>query len=69
MTVIHTSNAPYNSRSPELLNDLDLLIALKKEKRSCNQQPISNFVSYEVLSSGYKAFATCLLELQIPNTV
>ena len=44
-------------------------IALMKGMRMCTQHPISNLVSYEGLSPSYKAFATTLIEIQIPKNI
>ncbi|KAI3698877.1 hypothetical protein L2E82_42770 [Cichorium intybus] len=49
-------------------SDLDILIALRKGKRSCTAHPIRNFISYEKLSPRYKAFALSLSEIQVPKT-
>lgn len=39
-------------------NDLDLLITLRKETRSCTQHPISHFVSFERLFPQDRAFTS-----------
>ena len=56
----HTSSDSHNSFCPEVSNDRDQPIALRKEKRSCTLRPISKFVSYKGLSTRYKAFSTAL---------
>ena len=33
--------------TPNDISDLDLPIALRKEKRQCTQYPLSNFVSFD----------------------
>lgn len=63
-----TSNALQNSDSL-MFNDLDQPITLRKEKRSCTQYLINNFVSYEKLSPGYKAFATTLTDINVPKGI
>ena len=50
-------------------NDLELPIAVRKGVRSCTSHPISNFISYEKLSPGYKAFVTSLTNIPIPSNV
>ncbi|KAH7670615.1 hypothetical protein IHE45_10G039500 [Dioscorea alata] len=69
-----TSSSPQhytgnNSSTFDCPNDLDLPIALRKEKRTCTSYPIGNFLSYDNLSSGYKAFASSLNDIQIPRNV
>ncbi|XP_057990555.1 uncharacterized protein LOC131172940 [Hevea brasiliensis] len=49
-------------------SDLDLPIALRKDKRSCTY-PISSFVSYNQLSFYSRCFVTSLDSVPIPNTV
>ena len=34
-----------------VINDLDSLIALRKEKRQCTQHPLTNFVSFDTCHS------------------
>lgn len=63
-----TGNALQNSNFP-MFNDLDQPIALRKEKRSCTQHPINNFVSYDKLSPSYKAFATTLTDINVPKGI
>ncbi|KAK0577899.1 hypothetical protein LWI29_001989 [Acer saccharum] len=50
-------------------DDLDIPIALRKGVRSCTHHPISNFVSYDGLSSEYRAFATNLSNIEIPRGI
>ncbi|KAI3434272.1 uncharacterized protein J3R85_006738 [Psidium guajava] len=56
------------SNEPEL-SDLDLPIALRKATRKCTLHPISQFVSYQRLSTQHKAFITALDSIIIPNSV
>ena len=51
------------------LNDLDLPIALRKEKRQCTQHPLSHFVSLEKLSPSYQAFVLKLNSIETPKIV
>ena len=44
-------------------------IALRKGVRSCTQHPISNFISYDRLSSKYHAFVTNLSNIEIPRSI
>lgn len=53
--------------SPNESDDLNILVALRKGKRSCTMHPISNFVSYDKLSPKYKAFALSVSEIQVPR--
>jgi len=52
-----------------LSDDLTKPIAQRKGVRSCTQHPISYFVSYERLSSSYKAFTTSLDSIQMPKDI
>ena len=45
----------------------DLPIALRKGTRTCTQHPISQFVSYDSLSSSYCSFASSLSYVSIPQ--
>ena len=38
-------------------SDLDILIAFRKDKRSCIDHPISNFISYDHLNPTFRQFA------------
>ena len=44
-------------------------VALRKGVRSCTQHPISNFISYDRLSSKYHAFVTNLSNIEIPRSI
>nr|GEX75864.1 uncharacterized mitochondrial protein AtMg00810-like [Tanacetum cinerariifolium] len=58
------SDSPPPSRTPEL----DVPIALRKGKRTC-RYPVSAFVSYDVLSTSFRAFVANLDSILVPNTV
>ena len=55
--------------TPNDISNLDLPIVLRKEKRQCTQHPLSNFVSFENLSSSYRAFVSRLSSIKIPKSV
>ena len=55
--------------TPNDISNLDLPIVLRKEKRQCTQHPLSNFVSFENLSSSYQAFVSRLSSIKIPKSV
>ena len=55
--------------TPNKPNDIDLPIALRKPPRSCTLRPIENFVSYNTLSTGYRAFTSNLDRVKIPRNV
>ena len=48
------------------LDDLDLPIALRKEKGQCTRHPLSHF---EKLSPSYQAFVSKLNSIETPKTV
>ncbi|CAL5418427.1 unnamed protein product [Camellia sinensis] len=50
-----------------VVNDSSLPIALRKGVRACTQHPISKFVSYDSLSSTYRAFVSSLSSACIPQ--
>ncbi|CAH9126355.1 unnamed protein product [Cuscuta epithymum] len=49
--------------------DLDLPIALRKERRSCVKYPISNHVSYSRLSSTFATFSSIVSSVSIPSPI
>ena len=55
--------------TPNDISNLDLPIILRKEKRQCTQHPLSNFVSFDNLSSSYRAFVSRLSSIKIPKSV
>jgi len=46
-------------------SDFDVLIALRKGKRSCTDHPISHFVSYDRLTLSFRQFAMPLSSLSL----
>jgi hypothetical protein len=72
-----TTEAPRESKlmvAPEPQNlveisEPDLPIAIRKQPRSCTIHPISKFMSYNTLSTSYRAFTTHLDNTPIPKTV
>ena len=52
------SNDSTSYISPNESDDLNILVALRKGKRSCTMHSISNFVSYDKLSPKYKSFCS-----------
>ena len=53
-----TPNSEDNESNVPIVDDYDLPIAIRKGVRKCTQQlayPLSHFVSYQKLSSGYKS--------------
>ncbi|KAJ7977140.1 Retrovirus-related Pol polyprotein from transposon TNT 1-94 [Quillaja saponaria] len=54
---IPSLNLPYD---PPVIDDTNLLIAIRKAVRICTHHPISNHVSYKSLPSSYKAFVSAL---------
>uniref|UniRef100_A0A2N9F645 Integrase catalytic domain-containing protein n=1 Tax=Fagus sylvatica TaxID=28930 RepID=A0A2N9F645_FAGSY len=52
-----------DSPLPQSTSDLDLLIAIRKGKRTCTEYPISNCVSFDYLSSSFKTFSLSLSSL------
>uniref|UniRef100_A0A2N9F6X6 Integrase catalytic domain-containing protein n=1 Tax=Fagus sylvatica TaxID=28930 RepID=A0A2N9F6X6_FAGSY len=53
---------------PQSTSDLDLPIALRKSKRTCTEHPISNFVSFDHLSSSFKAFSLSVSSIVVPKS-
>jgi len=49
--------------------DLDLPIAIRKQRRSCTRHPIERFVSYQALSSKHYAFVSHLDQVRIPESI
>ncbi|CAL5366916.1 unnamed protein product [Camellia sinensis] len=66
-----SGNDPHLISSPvvdgPITDDLSLPIALRKGVRACTQHPISKFVSYDSLSSTYRAFVSSLSSVCIPQ--
>ena len=61
-----TPNAPIED------SDQGWPIALRKDRRACTQRnryPMSNFMTYALLSSSYRAFAVQLQKILIPSSV
>ena len=59
-----------SSGNPETISDrLDEPIALRKGVRTCTQNPISKFVSYDNLSPSFHAFTTNLSRIDVPRTI
>ncbi|RVW30881.1 Retrovirus-related Pol polyprotein from transposon TNT 1-94 [Vitis vinifera] len=63
------SNSIQETKVYDTPNDLYMPIALRKGVRSCTQHPISNFISYDRLSSKYHAFVTNLSNIEIPRSI
>jgi hypothetical protein len=53
---------------PQSPSDLDLPIALRKSKRTYTDHPISNFVSFDHLSSSFKAFSLSVSSIVVPKS-
>uniref|UniRef100_A0A2N9FBM1 Integrase catalytic domain-containing protein n=1 Tax=Fagus sylvatica TaxID=28930 RepID=A0A2N9FBM1_FAGSY len=53
---------------PQSTSDLDLPITLRKSKRTCTDHPISNFVSFDHLSSSFKAFSLSVSSIVVPKS-
>ena len=49
-------------------SDLDVPVALRKDKRSCTDHPISHFVSYDRLTLSFRQFALSLSSVSIPRS-
>lgn len=49
--------------------DLDIPIALRKEKRSCTNYPIANYLSYDRLSPKHKAYTSKVSNLFVPRNI
>lgn len=62
---------PPSSVSPSipLLDDSNILIAIRKGVRSCTQHPISNFVSLNHLSQSFHSLSAILSSESIPRSV
>ncbi|WVZ03714.1 hypothetical protein V8G54_024520, partial [Vigna mungo] len=75
MMQVHESNpssAPENEEIPELENEIDLPIAIRKGTRNCTKKPLyplSNYVSYDRLSANHKSFIVNLNYVGIPNNI
>ena len=66
------SNAPDSDVTvdSELENDiLNIPIAWRKGVRSCTQNPIGNFISYDKLSPTFHAFTSNITEIQVPQNI
>lgn len=50
-------------------NDDDLLIELRKGKRSCTNHLVSNFVSYKTLNLIYRTFVRSISSVQVPSSL
>ena len=50
-------------------DDLNLLIACRKCIRSCTKHPMSNFMSFDRLSSSFTAFISQLSNVEIPKNI
>ena len=68
---IHPNKGTENQTisTPNDISNLDLPIALRKEKRQCTQHPLSNFVSFDNLSFSYQALVSKLSFIKVPETV
>jgi hypothetical protein len=51
------------------INDIDHPIAQRKGDRSCTQHPISNFVSYQHLSTSFRSLVSKLFSESIPQNL
>jgi len=60
---------PHLDSSNQEITDINLPIVVRKGVRSGTQHPIGNFVSYDRLSSNYRAFETTLDNTQIPRNI
>ena len=49
--------------------DLDIPIAFRKEKRSCTNYPIANYLSYDRLSPKHKAYTSKVSNLFVPRNI
>ncbi|RVW66876.1 Retrovirus-related Pol polyprotein from transposon TNT 1-94 [Vitis vinifera] len=65
--VIVPTPREYGSNSDQVTDDLP--IAIRKQPRSCTLHPISNFVSYNSLSTKCRAFTTNLDRIQLPKNI
>lgn len=64
------SSKPGNIQSqPKSEDEHDLSIAFRKQKRSCTNYPISNFVSYKSLNPSYKTFMNLISSISIPSNL
>lgn len=48
---------------------MDISIALRKGTRSCTQHPLRNFVTYNNLSTKFRAFTASLDVVSIPKSI
>lgn len=62
---------PCNSSSPppNMVDDMDLLIALRKGARSCVKYPIANSVPYNVSSPSTHSFFIALSSISTSNSM
>ncbi|CAH9081355.1 unnamed protein product, partial [Cuscuta epithymum] len=65
----HESDSLTENGKGNNFSNLDLPIALRKEKRSCVKYPISNHVSYSRLSSTFATFSSIVSSISIPSTI
>jgi hypothetical protein len=66
-----TSNSvipTFDSVTP-VVNDMNLPIAQRKGVRSCTHHPVSDFVSYQHLSSPYRSFVSKLSSVSVPRNL
>ena len=49
-------------------SDLDISIALCKGKRSCTDDPISYFISYDRLTPSFRQFVLSLSSVSLPRS-
>ena len=63
------TSEPALDSSLDVSENLDLPIALRKEKRSCVRYPMSHYVSYTNLSPKFSAFSINVSQVQIPTTI
>ena len=55
--------------SSKSCDDLNLPIACRKGIRSCTKHPMSNFMSFDHLSSSFTAFISQLSNVEIPKNI
>ena len=68
---VSADSSPVEGPSPPLSitpSDLDVHIALQKSKWSCTDHLISNFVSYDRLTTSFSQFAMCLTSVLYIHT-
>jgi hypothetical protein len=63
-----TSTSDMNYVIP-VVNDTSLPIAQRKGVRSCTHHPVSNFVSYQHISSSYRSFVSKLSSVFVPRNL